>query len=177
MHSHHIAVQNQTRVRLQDVAPQQRAGRDVRRIPRGRPQRERDGEVGVVVDLDVARDPLLGRAAVAVTEALGDVPDPRRGDPPHTARADELVEQRIRYRTHELEIPPPLADDLVPGRERDQRLEGAAHRDSGPIRNEPLDGLGHRHDLAQLGFARKRTLSAPNIKLLCAKARNTSPAQ
>ena len=40
----------------------------------------------------------------------------------------------------------PLPNQLVPGRERDQRLEGGAHHNRGPVGCEPVDGFVQRQE-------------------------------
>src|SRR5438067_6574368 len=147
MNTYHIAFHLQTWCPVEDVASQRRSRRDVRSVPRGGPQRERDREVRVVVDHDRPWYALFGGAAVAVPEALRHIAHPGRRDLANTARADHLVEERVGDRPHQLEVVASLADDLVSRREGDQRLERDSHRHPGAVRNESLDGLGHRHHL------------------------------
>jgi len=76
-----------------------------------------------------------------VREPGRDVADPRRRDAPNAPRADELIERDVGDRTDELELAPPLADQLVGERERDGRLECAPERDRCAVRDEARDGL------------------------------------
>ena len=99
------------------------------------------------MDLDRTWHAVLRGAAVAVAETLGDVTDPGGGNAPHAAGADQLIEQRIRYRPDQLEVPATLADHLVARRERDQRLERDSDGDGRTVGHESFDGLRHRHDL------------------------------
>src|SRR5260370_25105086 len=101
----------------------------------------------MIADVERARNPFFARAPVAVPKALGNVADPSGGHPAHAARADELVEQRVRDGRHELERSPPLPDHLVARGEGDQRFERQAERDRRAIGDEAADGLRHRHDL------------------------------
>jgi len=55
-----------------------------------------------------------------------------------------LVEEHVRDRTDQLQIAPPVADQLVPGRERDQRLEGHADGHRSAIGHEAVDGFVQR---------------------------------
>src|SRR5215472_16293305 len=102
VHANDVFFANEIRIGTEDVASQKCSGWDIRRVPRGSPQGEGDGEVGVVVDGDRARDALLGGAAVAVAQPAGDVPNPRRRHLAHAPGADELVEKRVRDRPHQL---------------------------------------------------------------------------
>jgi hypothetical protein len=61
-----------------------------------------------------------------------------------------LVERDVGDRTDELEVTPPLADELVREGERDRRLERAAQRDGGAVRNEARDGLGQADALVRI---------------------------
>src|SRR5207249_8224348 len=120
--------------------------------------------------ISIDRDSLLGRAPVAVAKPLRDIAHPRGGDPANAAGADELVEKRVRDRSDELEVLAALPYQLMAGGERDQRLERGAKGDGRAVRDEAIDGLGHRHDLAQPVFVHKCRLSALDIRILCAKA-------
>src|SRR4029077_13133746 len=138
---HQAAGCDQPRIGAKDVAAQQRARRETRHVPGGGPQRERDREVGMVVNLERSRHLLLAGPSVAVAEPFGDVADPRRRDLPDAARPDQLVEESVRYRTDELEVATPLADDLVSGGEGYQGLERQAQGDGRAIWYEPADGF------------------------------------
>ena len=72
-------------------------------------------------------------------EAGRHVADPRRGHASHAARADQLVERDVGDGTDEVEVAPPLADELVRERERDRRLERAPERDRGAVGDEACD--------------------------------------
>ena len=74
-------------------------------------------------------------------ESGGDVADPRRGNAPNAARADELIERNVGDRTDELEVAPALADQLVREREWDGWFEGTAERDRRAVLDEARDGL------------------------------------
>ena len=137
------------RIRAQDVAAEERPRRQVRHVPRRGPERHRDREVGVVVDLDRPRDPLLGGAPVAVAKPFGNVAHPGGGDTAHAAGADELVEQGVRDGSDELEVLAALPDQLVSGGKWDERLERGAEGYGRTVGDESIDGLGHRHDLRQ----------------------------
>ena len=135
------------RVRPRDVATEQRLRRDVLRADRSGEERLPDGEIAVIADLDPARLALLEGAAVAVTEAGGDVPDPRRLDARDAARADELVKEDVGDGTDEREVALALADELVREREWDRRLERAADRDGHAVADVARDGLAQRRAL------------------------------
>ena len=147
-HLDQVAGHRQAGIRAQDIAAQQGSRGQARHVPRRGPEREGDGEVRVVVDLERTWDPVLARSPVAVAETLGHVADPGGGDAAHAPGADELVEQGIRDGPDQLEVPPALPDHLVPGGEGDERLEGGAHCHGGAIGHVSLDGLPHRHDFA-----------------------------
>jgi hypothetical protein len=74
-----------------------------------------------------------------VREAGRHVADPGRGDAPHAARADQLIERDIGDRTDEVEVAPPLADELVREREGDSRFQRASERDGRAVRDEAGD--------------------------------------
>src|SRR5205814_4067887 len=109
-----------------NIAPEQRARRDVRCADRAGEQRLGDGEVRVVAHLDPPWDALLERAPIAVAEPRGDIPHPRRLDPGDAARADQLVEEDVGERADEHEVMLALTDELVREREWDRGLERAA---------------------------------------------------
>jgi hypothetical protein len=64
-----------------------------------------------------------------VREAGRHVADPRRAHASRAGRADELIEGDVGDGPDELELAPPLADQLVREGEGDRRLERAAERD------------------------------------------------
>src|SRR5207253_1702707 len=82
--------------------------RKVGDVPGSRPERQRDAEVGVVVDLQRPRHALFGGPAVVVAEALGDVADPGRDDAGDAAGADHLVEEAVRDGTDQRQVAPAL---------------------------------------------------------------------
>ncbi len=103
----------------------------------------------MVADLDGPRDPLLYRAAVCVCEPRGDVADPRGGDAPDAACADELIERDVRDRSDELEFAPLLADELVREGEGNRRLERAPERDRCAVGYESRYRLGEADALVR----------------------------
>ena len=103
----------------------------------------------MVPHLDAPGYPLLHRAPVGVREAGRDVADPRRRDPSHAARADELIERDVRDRSDQLELAPSLADELVRERERDRRLERASERDGCAVGDEARDRVGQARALVR----------------------------
>src|SRR5207247_10801627 len=102
-------VDSEVRVGAEDLAAQQRAGRQARHIPSRRPQGQRDREVCVVVNLKRSRYAALSRAAVAMAESLRGIAHPGGGDAAHAACPDELVEQGVRDGADQLEVPTSLA--------------------------------------------------------------------
>src|SRR5207248_7719048 len=93
LHVHEPVGRRKAWIRAEDVASKQGPGRKARHVPCRGPQRKRDGEVGVVVHLERARNPLLARAAVTMSESFRDVAHPRRGDATGAAVTDQLAEQ------------------------------------------------------------------------------------
>src|SRR5207245_3714806 len=137
------------RVPAQDVAAKQRAGRQAGDMPRRCPKSERDRKIELIAHRNLARDVLLARAPVAVAEALRHIAHPSRGHAADAARADQLIEKRVRDGPDELEVAPAPPDDLVSSGKWDERLQCRAHRDRRAVRDEALDGLGHRRELAR----------------------------
>ena len=86
----------------QQSGAEKRARRDVGRADGAGLERQREGEVRVVLDLERrAGTAVLDRAAIVMAQPGADVADPRRGDLPHAARADELVEEDVGDRADE----------------------------------------------------------------------------
>src|SRR5262249_45244149 len=126
-------------------------GREVGHTERGGLQRQRDGEVRVVLDLERPRDPLLERPAEAVARAVLDVADPGRHHPAGAAGRDELVEADVGDGADEREVAAALADQLVGGGEGNEALQRGAQGHDTPIRDVPAHRLDQRQDLAHFG--------------------------
>ena len=136
------------RVALRQVGPEQRAGRQIRHTHRRGEQSKADREIRVLFQLEPARRNLVfDRAPVVVAEAGADVADPGCGDSPHAAGPDELIEQDVRDGSDQLQVTTLLADQLVRGGERDQRLERRAQSNRCPVRYEAIYGLAQRQKL------------------------------
>lgn len=77
------------------------------------------------------------------------IADPRCNDLFDTARADELIELDIRNRRDQRQLPFPLADGFVTGREWNERFQSTAHGDRHAVlhvrRNGLMEALNFRH--------------------------------
>ncbi len=146
-----IAATDQPRVFGDQVGAEQAMGRQVGHAQRGGLEREPDGEVGVLFELQRPRLAVLAGASKIVAEAGADVTHPGSADLAHTAGADQLIEQHVRDRADQLEVSAPLADQLVAGGERNERFERHAHGHASAVWNVSLDGLGHGAHAAHLG--------------------------
>ena len=103
----------------------------------------------MILHLDGRGHTLLDRAPVVVAEARAHVSHPRRDHPAHASRPDELVEQHVRDGADESQVPSPLADQLVAGRERDQGLDGGVQADRRAVGDEAGDGFPHGDELGR----------------------------
>jgi len=109
-------------------------------------------------------DTLFRGTPVVVAEAGAYVAHPRRDDSADAATADELVEEDVRDGADQGEPAPALADQLVAGRERDQRLQRRAQADRGAVGDEAGDGIPHGHEL---GPGHPRILTRPSPAPTC----------
>ena len=101
------------------------------------------------------RPAVLHRVADAVQRTDAGVAAPREDQLRGAARTDELVVDDVRRHADQRQITAPLADDLVPGRERDQMGE-ALQRHGVAVVDQPRHGLRQRHDLRPRGKASGR---------------------
>jgi hypothetical protein len=88
---------------------------------------------------------MLDGVAEAVEAPDAWIPSPPESEPAKAPHADQLVGDQVRDHAHERELAPPLADQLMPGCERDEVAE-ALERDLVAVDDELGDGLGERHD-------------------------------
>ena len=84
--------------------------------------------VAVFLERERPRPAVLDRVAQPVQRPDAGVAAPREDERRGAAGADQLIVDQVRGHAHEREVAAALADDLVPGRERDQVRE-ALHRD------------------------------------------------
>ena len=108
-----------------DVAAQHRRTASVRR-PRGIGR----GHAGmrVLVDRERMRPAVLDRIAQPVQRTDAGIAAPGERQRARAAHADHLVVDQVRRHADQVQVAPALADDLVPGSERDQVRE-ALQRD------------------------------------------------
>ena len=92
----------------------ERQARRARGVPIRHPR------VAVLLELERRGPAALDRVPEAVEAADARVASPREDEPPRAAHADQLVVDQVGCHPHEREIPPPLPDDLVPGRKRNK---------------------------------------------------------
>ena len=120
----------------------QHAEREVRRAGR---VRGRHAGVRVLLELERRRPAVLDRVAEPVQRADAGVAAPREDELPGAAHPDQLVVDDVGRHPDERQVAPPLADQLVPGRVRDQVRE-ALERDGVAVADELGDRLGERDD-------------------------------
>ncbi len=101
-------------------------------------------EVAVLLDLQA---PGLDGAPDGVERAHAGVPEPREDELPGAAGGHHLVVHQVRGQPGQGQVAPALADDLVPGRERDEVGE-PLDRDQVPVMDVGGDGLRQRENLA-----------------------------
>ena len=89
---------------------------------------------------------MLDRVAEAVQRADAGVAAPGEDELARAAHADELVVDQVGRHADQRQVAPPLPDDLVAGRERDEVGE-PLHRDRVAVVHEGRDRFGERHDL------------------------------
>lgn len=82
---------------------------------------------------------MLDRISKAVQRANPRIPSPRKNESPCASQTDELVVDEVRCHSDQGQVPPALADDLMPRREGDQMRE-PFHRDGPAV----LDEFGNR---------------------------------
>ena len=85
----------ETRIRLRQIAAEERVGWNVRRAEPACEQRERNRKVAVIPDFEATRNSLLLRAAIVVSQPRAYVPDPRGDDLLDASRANQLVEEHV----------------------------------------------------------------------------------
>jgi hypothetical protein len=95
----------------------------------------------------LARPPLLDRAAEAVAGAGGDVADPGRLDHRHAAGADQLVEDRVGDWPDQVQVAAALADQLMGEGERDGRLQRQPAGHARAVGHQPGHRLAHGQQL------------------------------
>ena len=128
-----------TRVRAAKIAAAVAAQHPERQVRGAGRVRRRHAGVGVLLELERPRPAVLDRVAQPVERADARVAAPREDELPRTAHADHLVVDDVGRHPDELEVAPPLPDQLVTGRMRDQVRE-ALERDGVAV----ADVLGDR---------------------------------
>src|SRR3989338_65429 len=103
---------------------------------------EADGEVGMLLYLQRAGNPVFHGPAKVVRQAGGDISHPGGDDFPRAARDDDLVQLDVRYRRDQGEIAFLLADDFVAGGERYERFQPASHGHGHAVLNVSRDSFG-----------------------------------
>ena len=98
------------------------------------------------------------RVAEPVQRADARVAAPREDQLAGAARADDLVVDEVRGHPGERQVAPALADDLVPGGERDEMGE-PLERDRVAVVHELGHGIGQRHDLGHTRNASGRPVT------------------
>ena len=125
-----------------DVAAQHGEGKPggARRVAVGH------ARVAVLLDLERAGPAVLHRVAEAVQAADARVAAPGEDEPAGAAHPDHLVVDDVRGQAHEREVAPPLPDDLVACRGRDQMRE-SLECDGVAVLDEIRDRVLERGDL------------------------------
>src|ERR1700674_4049742 len=141
------------RIRLHEIGAEKRFRGNELRAEGPREQTQRDGEVRVVLDGYRIGLPALGGAPIAMAQAGADIAPPPRSDRAHPAGADELIEEDVGDGADQREIAFAPADDLVPGREWNQRLESQPYSHRSAVGNVPRDRVAHAHELAYYLFS------------------------
>ena len=90
-----------------------------------------------------ARPAVLDRIAQPMQRADAGIAAPREGQLARAAHADHLVVDQVRRHADQVQVAPALADDLVPGGERDQVGE-AFQRDARAVGDVRGDRLAQR---------------------------------
>ncbi len=96
--------------------------------------------VRVLLELERRRPAVLDRVAQPVQRADARVAAPREDELARAAHPDQLVVDDVGRHPHERQVAPPLPDQLVPGRVRDQVRE-ALERDDVAVAHELRDRL------------------------------------
>jgi hypothetical protein len=139
------------------------------RVPAQHPERQARGpgrvgrcpaRVRVLLDLERCRPALLDRVAEAVQRADARVAAPREHELARAARADQLVVDEVRRHPDQRQVAAPAADQLVPGRVRDQVGE-AFERDDVAVLDELVDRLAEGDDPCHLRRGTASCRSAP----------------
>src|ERR1700740_2454885 len=121
-------------------------------------QREGHRKIRVVYDIETTRNAAFYRTAKTVTDAGGNVADPRGHHAGNAACADHLVEKNIGDGPDEREVAAALANQFVACSERNHLLELRAEQDHRARWNVTGDGVAHGE---QFGFGGHFILSRP----------------
>ncbi len=100
------------------------------------------------LQLDRPWQPVLDSAAVIVAQAGAHIPDPGGGHPARTTGADELVKQHVGDGSDQLQVLPPLADELVARGKWNEPFQGHAQRHRRAVRHVCPQRLGQVKQLA-----------------------------
>ena len=102
--------------------------------------------MGVLLELERRRPAVLDSVAEPVQGADARIPAPGEDQLPRAAHPDQLVADQVGRHADEREVFPPLPDQLVAGRVRDQVRE-ALERDDVAVVDEGGDRVSERKDL------------------------------